>query len=107
MNCVGLITTDFEVLETARAYIGWLVVMPILSAFAFMWDGVYIGATAGKQVRDAMLYAVIGFVGIYFAFQEQWGVQALYLAYIVHLFVRTIYLSIVWTKTLKATIATQ
>ncbi len=107
MNCVGLITTDIEVLETARAYIGWLVVMPILSAFAFMWDGVYIGATAGKQVRDAMLYAVIGFVGIYFAFQEQWGVQALYLAYIVHLFVRTIYLSIVWNKTLKATIATQ
>ena len=44
---IAVMTNDVPVLEAAQKYMGWLIAMPIMSAIAFMWDGVYVGATAG------------------------------------------------------------
>ena len=55
-------TSDTTVLSRLADYTGWLIAMPIVSTLAFMWDGVYAGATAGKQIRNAMIYAASGFV---------------------------------------------
>ena len=85
---------DSEVLTAARPYMGWLTAMPIVSALAFMWDGVYVGATAGKQIRNAMIWAAGAFVIAYVATFTWLGPQALYIAYFAHLFARVIYLTI-------------
>ena len=75
--------------------------MPIVSCAAFMWDGIYIGATAGREIRNSTIWAAIGFVGIYLLLYKLYGIQALYLAYFTHLFVRFIYQTIVWKRTLE------
>lgn len=93
-GCIALITSDSEVLTAARPYMGWLTAMPIVSALAFMWDGVYVGATAGKQIRNAMIWAAGAFVIAYVATFTWLGPQALYIAYFAHLFARVIYLTI-------------
>jgi MATE family multidrug resistance protein len=80
---------------------GWLIAMPIISTLAFMWDGIYVGATAGKQIRNAMIYAAIAFVICYAELHTVWGVQALYVAYFAHLVARVVYLSIGWKKVLR------
>lgn len=74
--------------------------MPIVSCAAFMWDGIYIGATAGRQVRDCMLLAALGFVGSYLALYSFWGVHAVYAGYLAHLIVRTAYLWAKWPQTI-------
>lgn len=96
---VALITTDPVCIEGSRPFLGWLIAMPLVSCAAFMWDGIFIGATAGRQVRDCMLFAALGFVVGYIVCQPMFGIQAIYIAYFVHLAVRTIYLSIKWAKT--------
>ena len=95
---IAVMTNDVPVLEAATDYMGWLIAMPIVSALAFMWDGVYVGATAGKPIRNAMIWAAVGFVVAYALSYRFIGAQALYLAYFAHLFARVIYLSIKWKK---------
>ena len=82
-------------------YIGWLIAMPIISTLAFMWDGIYVGATAGKEIRNAMIYAAVAFIVCYAALCIPWGIQALYVAYFAHLLARVVYLSVRWSA-LKA-----
>ena len=66
-ECYRAMTNDFTVLSRLANYTGWLIAMPIVSTLAFMWDGVYAGATAGKQIRNAMIYAAVSFVVSYLA----------------------------------------
>lgn len=94
--CIGLMTNEPEVLSTSTRYIGWLIAMPIISTLAFMWDGVYVGATAGVQIRNSMIWAAVGFVLAYVACFRFVGIQALYIAYFVHLIARVVYLTVKW-----------
>ena len=97
-DCIALMTNDATILAAAKKYMGWLIAMPIVSALAFMWDGIYVGATAGVSIRNAMIWAAVGFVLLYVATYRWVGVQALYIAYFAHLIVRVVYLSVKWKK---------
>ena len=97
-NCLALLTSDQAVLEACNKYLGWLIAMPLVSTLAFMWDGVYTGATAGREIRNAMIWAAVAFLTAFLA-SDQWvGPQALYIAYFAHLAARVIYLTINWKK---------
>lgn len=97
-ECYLAMTNDMEVLSRLGDYTGWLIAMPIVSTLAFMWDGVYAGATAGKQIRNAMIYAALGFVTCYLATYWWLGIQGLYIAYFAHLVARVVYLTAVWKR---------
>ena len=92
----ALMTTDADVLTALKPYLGWLIAMPIVSALAFMWDGVYVGATAGTAIRNAMIWAAVAFVIGYLITYRFVGAQALYIAYFAHLIARVTYLSAKW-----------
>lgn len=95
-GCIALLTDEADVLLAVRPYMGWLIAMPIVSALAFMWDGVYIGATAGIEIRNAMIWAAVAFV-IGYVLTYRWvGAQALYIAYFAHLVARVVYLTAKW-----------
>ena len=91
--CLQLITDDSEVLATCQSYMIWLTAMPIVSTLAFMWDGIYVGATEGVSIRNSMIWAAVAFVLAYLATYRFVGAQALYIAYFAHLIARVIYLT--------------
>ena len=105
-----MMTSDAAVVEQSKEYLPWLLLMPIIGCAAFTWDGIYIGATASKEIRNAMLWAVVAFVAV-------WGVgmlgvpagnnviamHILMAAYFAHLLARTIYLSVLYHRTFVAT----
>ena len=95
-------TSDAIVLNRLADYTGWLIAMPIVSTLAFMWDGVFAGATAGKQIRNAMIYAAVSFVVSYLASYYWLGIQGLYIAYFAHLAARVLYLTFTWKKVQEA-----
>ncbi len=101
LDCVRLMTNDVAVLDAVIPFLGWLISMPLVSTLAFMWDGIYVGATAGKEIRNAMIWAAVGFVGVYWATYAYLGIQALYIAYFVHLIARVIYLTAKWKTMLN------
>ena len=94
----ALMTSDTTVLMAAAKYKIWLIGMPLVSTLAFMWDGVYVGATAGVQIRNSMILAAVGFVVGYAATFSFVGAQALYIGYFAHLIARAFYLTIQWNK---------
>ena len=60
-----MMTSDAAVINQARTFMPWLLLMPVVGCAAFTWDGIYIGATASKAIRNAMLWAVIAFAGVW------------------------------------------
>ena len=95
---IELMTNDADVITASTRYIGWLIAMPLISTLAFMWDGIYVGATAGKQIRNSMIWAAVSFVIGYAATYRLVGAQALYIAYFAHLIARAVYLTLEWKK---------
>lgn len=98
-DSIRLMTSEAAVLDASRRYIGWLIAMPLVSTLAFMWDGVYVGATAGQAIRDAMIWAAVAFGLAYVVSWPCCGTQALYIAYFAHLLARVIYLTVRWPGT--------
>lgn len=88
-----LMTNSQEVLDEISKFLPWLLVMPILSCLAFTWDGIFIGATATKAIRNSMIYAVIGFFICYFTLNASWGIHSLWCGYIAHVVIRAAYLT--------------
>lgn len=94
------LTSDAEVVAMMRHYLGWLIAMPIVSMLAFMWDGIFAGATRGREIRNAMLWAAASFAGVYVLstfdarLSANIGMHAVYAAYFAHLLARVVYLSV-------------
>jgi MATE family multidrug resistance protein len=103
-DCIRMLTTDLSVLMASDTYIGWLIAMPMISTLAFMWDGIYVGATAGIQIRNSMIWAAVAFVivyiiGIWLTPENATApLMALFAAYFAHLLARVIYLSAQWKQ---------
>ena len=51
-----LLLTDIDsVRHTANDYIGWLIILPAIAVWSYIFDGIYIGATQARVMRNAML----------------------------------------------------
>lgn len=99
---VRLMTSDADVITGSHPFLPWLVAMPLVSCLAFLWDGIFIGATAASSLRNSMIGAAVGFVVAAIALQPLWGIQAIYVAYFVHLVVRVFWLTAAWPRTRSA-----
>ena len=100
-----LMTSDSTVVQAAKAYLPWLVILPLLGCPAFTWDGIYIGATATKEMRDANIGCLIAFFIVWFGgilLLRSTGLQTslsakvhlLFAAYYTHLIFRSLYQTI-------------
>jgi MATE family multidrug resistance protein len=104
-----MMTSDAVVVEASREYLPWLLLMPIAGCAAFTWDGIYIGATASRQMRNSMLWATVCFAGLWIVGilllqslapdSPAYGRMAMHIlmaAYFAHLLARTVYLTVSW-----------
>ena len=54
---VGTLTDLPRVRETAMTFLPWLVVSPLVSVWCFLYDGVYIGMTRAREMRNIMVFS--------------------------------------------------
>ncbi|MFM5857611.1 MATE family efflux transporter [Aeromonas rivipollensis] len=77
---IAHITDIPAVIAEANRQLPWLIAMPLLAVWCFLLDGVFIGATRAREMRNSMLVAVFaGFFPIWWLCQG-WGVAALWAA---------------------------
>lgn len=88
-----LLTNNPEVIANAQPYFFWVIMIPVLSFAAFIWDGIFIGATAGKQMRNAMLISTLLFFPTYFLLYRSMGNHGLWLAFVIFMAARGISMS--------------
>ena len=74
--------TDLDdVRETAMRYLPWLALSPLVSVWSFLYDGVYVGATRAREMRDIMLFSSLAvFLPAWFLLQG-YGNHGLWLAF--------------------------
>jgi MATE family multidrug resistance protein len=86
---VDFISTNEAVRAYARAYLPYAALTPLLGALAFEFDGVYIGATWTREMRNLMLLALALYLGASFALRPL-GNAGLWVALLLFLAARSV-----------------
>ena len=82
----------------AEIYLPWMIALPMLSIWCFLLDGIFIGATRGPEMRNAMLICTfVFFLPLWYAFQFM-GNHGLWLAFSIFILVRGIVLGIYYYR---------
>jgi MATE family multidrug resistance protein len=89
-----IMSDDAEVVITAGKYLPWAVAIPIAGVTAFMWDGVYIGATRTRYMLISMIIATVLYFAAYFALYPALHNHALWFAFLLYLIARGLGLSL-------------
>ena len=78
---IRLLTNLPDVRSTAMEYLPWLVISPLISVWSFLYDGVYVGATRAKEMRNLMVISTfVVFLPAWFLLQD-YGNHGLWLAF--------------------------
>ena len=87
------IITDIEILRfISYKYIIWIVIIPPVASFCYQFDGVFIGATQTKEIRNAMMISVIFIItSIYLT--EYFGNHGLWLSLLLFMIFRSLTLN--------------
>lgn len=85
---LGLLTDDKAVITAADTYFYWALAIPATGIAAFIWDGVFIGATATRAMLLSMAAAAISFFALYYGLRPALANHALWLAFLVYLAMR-------------------
>ncbi|NCC10914.1 MAG: MATE family efflux transporter [Bacteroidia bacterium] len=83
-----LLSDDMTVIHATKEYFYWATIIPLAGFAAFLWDGVFIGATATRPMLYSMFVASALFFGIYYGGCQRYANHALWLAFISYLFIR-------------------
>ena len=85
--------------ETADIYLPYLAVMPLLAVWSYLLDGLFIGATRAREMRNAMLINVL-LIAPVAVFASSQGNHALWLTFLIFTLVRGLTLgSVAWRLT--------
>lgn len=91
---ISVLTDNAEVVASAREYQPWTLLFPVCGVAAFIWDGVYIGATATKGMLVSMASGTAVFFLLYLLLVPSWGNHGLWVAFVCYLAVRGISLAL-------------
>ena len=62
-NYVIELMSDIEVIRNlSSSYAIWLIIMPLISSFCYQFDGVFIGVSQTKELRNAMIFSVFSYI---------------------------------------------
>ena len=87
---LALLTNEPSVLVASRAYFGWAVAIPVAGVAAFLWDGIFVGATLSREMLRSMWIASASFFLVYFTLHPLLGNHALWIAFLSYLALRGI-----------------
>lgn len=84
-NFLHLLTNETAVIAASGSYLPWTAAIPFAGFAAFILDGICIGTTSTRIMLKSMMTASVLFFLTYFAFGNQWGNHALWMAFIIYL----------------------
>jgi MATE family multidrug resistance protein len=85
---LAILTSEKTVIAEAMTYMVWTLLVPITGFCAFLFDGIYIGATASKSMRNIMFVATAGFFIAYYLLAPRLGNNGLWIAFLLFLTLR-------------------
>ena len=98
---VRLLTDLPDVRATAMVYLPWLIASPLVAVWCFLYDGVYVGMTRSREMRDIMLVSTfLIFLPLWFVTQS-FGNHGLWFAFLGFLAARGIGMHVGYRRMLR------
>ena len=95
---IDLLTGVEGVREAARAYLPWVVVLPLVSVWSFQLDGIFIGSTWTAEMRNGMAMSLVAFAVALFVLVPNLGNHGLWLAFCLFMVARALTLGAVYPR---------
>jgi MATE family multidrug resistance protein len=87
---ISLLTDLPDIRETAMRYLPWMIASPLVSVWCFLYDGVYVGATRAKEMRNIMVFSTLFVFLPAWYFLQPLGNDGLWLAFLLFMGARGI-----------------
>lgn len=96
---IGLVSDQPDIIPMAQPYHIYLAAIPLITFAAFLWDGVYIGATASRAIRNTMLISAIGvFLPASLILMPPFGNHGLWIAFLFFMVARGLSMTLMARK---------
>ena len=89
-SCIDLLTNSVEVRESSKIYLPWVVIMPIASVWCFLLDGVFIGSTCTRQMRNAMILSLAIYLAAFYLLAPLWDNHGLWVSLMIYYIARAL-----------------
>ena len=94
--------TDLELLRyLSYKYISWVIIIPPIASFCYQMDGIFIGATQTKEMRNSMILSVIIYVTLSLFLVKEIHNYGIWFALILFMIMRTATLHFFFPNILK------
>ncbi|MEM1325868.1 MAG: MATE family efflux transporter [Bacteroidota bacterium] len=87
-SILALFTNQTDVITATLPFLSWMLVFPIAGTPCYIWDGIYIGLTASKQMRNAMLLSLGVYMIVHFLLKPTLGNHGLWAALMIFMVAR-------------------
>jgi len=87
-----------DVRKTAMAYLPWLIVSPVISVWCFLYDGVYVGMTRAREMRNIMVFSTFAVFLPAWYLTQSFGNHGLWFAFMLFFASRGISMHVVYKK---------
>jgi len=96
------IITDIEILRfISYKHFIWIIIIPPVASFCYQLDGIFIGASQTKEMRNAMIISVVSFILISIYSTKYFGNHGLWLSLLLFMILRSLTLNYFFSKILK------
>ncbi len=96
---IRLVSDQPGIIPMAQPYHIYLAAIPLITFAAFLWDGVYIGATAARAIRNTMLISAIGvFLPATLLLMPHFGNHGLWVAFLLFMVARGLSMTLMAKK---------
>lgn len=100
---ITLLVAEDTARQVAIAWLPWVIAAPLFGIWSFLLDGIFIGATETKSMRDSMLISLATFMLCAAVLVPYMGNQGIWVSYFVLLIVRALTLGLRWPRIVLAT----
>lgn len=95
-----IFTDKADVIAVAKSVLFWTIMAPVVSSFCYIFDGIYIGATETKPMRNTMILSTFFvFLPTYYGATYLFGKHGLWLAMVLFMVARGLALGVYLHKT--------
>ncbi len=102
---IDLMTTSEEVRAAAREFLPWCALAPVVGLPAFMLDGIFIGATRSRDMRNAMAWSLAVYLAAWWVLTAMMGTHGLWAALMVFFVARGVTLFLRYPSLERAAVA--
>ena len=96
------IITDIEVLRfISYKHFIWIIIIPPFASFCYQLDGIFIGASQTKEIRNAMIVSVLSFIALSIYLTRYFGNHGLWFSLLLFMILRALTLQFYFKKILR------